>query len=76
MRLIMRFTFENEIDNEIEIDNYNENDYENDSYLLLSKNHASDYRGWEEAVNYRSARVARIVPANVEERQNNFSKKS
>ena len=34
------FTFENE----------NENENENDSYLILSKNHASDYgeewRGW------------------------------
>ena len=41
---MFRFGIENEIDND------------NDSYLILSKNHASDYRG-QESLNYMNARA-------------------
>ena len=49
--------------------------FENENYyhLLLSKNRASECSG-QESLNYMSARVARIVPAIMEERQNNFQK--
>ena len=51
-----------------------ENENDNDSYLILSKNHASDYGGGSGELLSARVRVARTMPAHAEERQNNFQK--